>query len=169
MNRIIHVTSATTLTFEDRDYRCAIGKGGFCSPQEKTEGDGKTPLGTYPLRECWYRLDRIAPPQTHLTTHIISPDDGWCDAPKHPYYNKPITLPFETSHETLWREDNRYDVMVPMGYNDAPIVPGKGSAIFFHLAAEDYRPTEGCVAVNLEDMRELLNATHMRIEPENQA
>jgi L,D-peptidoglycan transpeptidase YkuD (ErfK/YbiS/YcfS/YnhG family) len=31
-----------------------------------------------------------------------------------------------------------------------------GSAIFMHCASEDYRPTEGCVALAEEDLRALL-------------
>lgn len=61
-------------------------------------------------------------------------------------------------HEALWREDHVYDIVVPLGYNDSPTVPGKGSAIFMHLAREDYAPTEGCVAVALSDMFEILRS-----------
>ena len=43
-----------------------------------------------------------------------------------------------------------------MGYNDDPVVDGKGSAIFLHLSRSDYSPTAGCVAVQLEDMMKLL-------------
>ncbi|MDP7544127.1 MAG: hypothetical protein QF758_05940 [Alphaproteobacteria bacterium] len=37
-------------------------------------------------------------------------------------------------------------------------MPGKGSAIFLHLAAADYAPTQGCVAVARDDLLELLAA-----------
>jgi L,D-peptidoglycan transpeptidase YkuD (ErfK/YbiS/YcfS/YnhG family) len=39
-----------------------------------------------------------------------------------------------------------------LGYNDAPVLPGRGSAIFLHLAAPDYRPTEGCIALARADL-----------------
>ncbi len=161
----IYVTSPTTLTYEGKEYACAIGKAGFVSPEEKREGDLKTPTGTYPLRECWYRKDRVAAPKTHLIKRIITEENGWCDAPDHPNYNHHVALPFDASHETLWRSDNRYDIIIPLGYNDDPVVAGKGSAIFFHLASDDYQGTEGCIAVSLEDMVTLLSATHMRIDP----
>lgn len=64
--------------------------------------------------------------------------------------------PFSASHEILWREDHLYDVIVVLGINDDPPIPGKGSAIFFHIAHEDYRPTEGCVAVSKNDMLRIL-------------
>jgi len=86
----------------------------------------------------------------------IAPDDGWCDAPGDPNYNRRITFPFAASAEHLWREDRVYDVVVVLGYNDDPPVPGKGSAIFLHLARPGYTPTEGCVALGEADMEAFL-------------
>jgi L,D-peptidoglycan transpeptidase YkuD (ErfK/YbiS/YcfS/YnhG family) len=37
----------------------------------------------------------------------------------------------------MWREDHLYDLVLVLGYNDDPVVPGKGSAIFLHLARPD--------------------------------
>ena len=93
-----------------------------------------------------------------LPVQQIAPDDGWCDAPDHARYNLPVKLPFAPSHEKLWRDDQLYDLMIPLGYNDDAIVPGQGSAIFFHLAREGYQPTEGCVAIAEHHMRQLLPA-----------
>ncbi len=38
-----------------------------------------------------------------------------------------------------------------LGYNDDPVVKGKGSAIFLHLARPDYAVTQGCVALACDD------------------
>lgn len=146
------------LIFNGKTYRCAIGKGGFAA--DKHEGDGCTPLGTFALRECWYRADRLKKPRTHLPLRIISAQDGWCDDPESPDYNKHVKLPYSFSHEELWREDHRYDLIVPLGYNDGPILPGKGSAIFMHIAAPGYTGTEGCVALAQEDLLEILPHLH---------
>lgn len=151
---IIEVLNANTLWFNGRTYTCSIGKNGFtASPKE---GAQQTPLGDFALRECWYRPDRLDAPVTGLPIRKIGRDDGWCDAPEHPDYNLHVKLPFPASHETLWRDDHTYDIVVPIGFNDIDIVPGKGSAIFFHLAKPDYTPTLGCVAVALNDMLEIL-------------
>ncbi|HEU5047715.1 MAG TPA: L,D-transpeptidase family protein [Rickettsiales bacterium] len=150
----IYVTGPNELEFLGQKYTCAIGKHGFTdTPQE---GAKKTPLGSFYLRECWYRPDRVTPPETKLKLRPIAEDDGWCDAPEHKDYNKHVKLPFPASHEKLWREDHMYDIIVPIGFNDTEIVPGKGSAIFFHLAKPDYSPTLGCVAISLEHMLEIL-------------
>ena len=94
--------------------------------------------------------------KTMLPTHPITKLDGWCDDPEHLLYNTLVQLPIEASHEKLWREDPRYDIVVVLGHNDAPIVPYRGSAIFMHVATADHRPTEGCVALDLHGLITIL-------------
>jgi len=129
--------------------RCALGRGGVVPAAEKREGDGASPLGAWPMRRLFYRPDRLAAPETKLPRVPLSPNDGWCDDPAHPLYNRFVMRPFGGSHEALWRDDGVYDVVVELGYNDDPVVPGRGSAIFMHVAQPDYAPTEGCVALAL--------------------
>lgn len=140
----------------DLDSTCAIGRSGVIAAPEKREGDGASPLGKWRLKRVFYRTDRIDRPETELPTIPLKETDGWCDAADHPLYNRAISLPFPASHEKLWREDHAYDVIVELAHNDDPVVAGLGSAIFFHLAHDDGRPTEGCVAVSLEDMLDVL-------------
>jgi L,D-peptidoglycan transpeptidase YkuD (ErfK/YbiS/YcfS/YnhG family) len=150
-----------------RTYRCAIGKGGFST--HKKEGDGATPVGVFPLRACWYRADKVALPRTDLPLFVIEQHDGWSDDPKDPHYNQRVLLPYAYSHEKLWRDDAVYDLIVPIGYNDAPVVAGAGSAIFMHVAKPGYEPTEGCVALAREDLLEVLEhlsaSSHIDIQP----
>ena len=145
-----------TFTFADRTLRCAIGKGGVVAADDKAEGDGASPVGVWTMKRVYYRPDRGPAPETGLETVPINRHDGWCDAPDHPLYNRPVTLPFEPSHEKLWRDDHVYDLIVELAHNDAPVRPGFGSAVFFHLAHQDYRPTEGCVASSKADMLKTL-------------
>ena len=148
------VTPDGFLRLGDRSFRCALGRGGIV--RDKREGDGGTPAGTWPLRAILYRPDRVAPPPSSLPSSIIRPDDGWCDAPADPNYNRAVPLPYPASVERLWREDGLYDLLAVIGYNDAPPIPGLGSAIFLHVARPDYGPTEGCVALALPDLVEIL-------------
>lgn len=148
--------SGQTLAFNGKTYRCAIGKSGIIAADKKREGDGATPEGTWRVRECWYRPDRVSAPETGLKLRPITKQDGWCDDPKHPRYNRHVTLPFEGHHEQLWLEDGVYDIIVPLGYNDDPPVPDLGSAIFLHVARPDYAPTEGCVALAKKDLLGIL-------------
>lgn len=298
------IVSGNELFFAGKTYKCAIGKNGFSA--DKKEGDGCTPLGTFPLRECWYRADKIAKPKTNLPLKIIAENDGWCDDANSPEYNRHILLPLPLGegrgegnyqyasqesidfarslrkeptspenklwyvlrnrqmnghkfrrqhpigkyiadfycdelrliieldgeshfiaeginndkirskfleeqsykiarftnveikenfegvvqsiyeltkaltpplsqgerefninlsqgergqvprHEKLWRDDDIYDLIIPLGYNDSQVVPGKGSAIFMHVVRANYEPTEGCIALKLEGLLEML-------------
>jgi L,D-peptidoglycan transpeptidase YkuD (ErfK/YbiS/YcfS/YnhG family) len=130
--------------------RAAIGPGGIGF--KGGEGDGITPRGTFAVREIFYRADRIAKPDVRLTLRAIAPDDGWCDAPDDANYNRLVKLPYPASAEQMWRADHLYDLVAVLGYNDDPVVPGRGSAIFLHLARPDYSPTHGCVALALDDV-----------------
>ena len=140
--------------WKDRRVRCALGRGGVRA--EKREGDGATPIGCFPLRGVLYRPDRLPAPETRLPVQPIAEDDGWCDEPNDPAYNRPVKLPYPASHERMWREDGLYDLVVILGHNDDPPEPGAGSAIFLHLARPNYEPTEGCVALSRDDLLELL-------------
>src|ERR1700730_17585825 len=152
MNLIVHPRD--TASWGDRRFRCAIGRGG--RRHDKREGDGATPVGAWPMRRLLYRADRMALPRAGWPTSAIGATDGWCDAPLDAAYNQPVRLPYPASAETLWREDGVYDLIVPLGYNDAPVVPGGGSAIFLHVARADFAPTEGCVALALADLLTVL-------------
>jgi L,D-peptidoglycan transpeptidase YkuD (ErfK/YbiS/YcfS/YnhG family) len=134
--------------------RCALGRAGIGA--QKREGDGATPIGAFVLRRVFYRADRMPPPQTVLPCQGITPSDGWCDAPNDPAYNRLVALPYPASTETLWRDDHLYDLLVVLGHNDNPVVPGQGSAIFLHLASPDYAPTAGCVALGRDDLLAVL-------------
>jgi len=136
-------------------YACRIGRAG--ATVDKREGDLKSPVGSFAMRWCYWRPDKCAqPPATLLPLMEIGPNDGWCDDPAHPLYNQPVTLPFEGRHEKLWREDDVYDLVIPLGYNDDPPHAGKGSAIFMHLMRPDGVGTEGCVALQRADLLALL-------------
>ena len=135
-----------------RRLRCALGRSGVVAANDKREGDGATPAGLWAFRRALYRPDRLKAPDTALKLAPITPQDGWCDAASDPLYNRPVTLPFAASHEALWRDDALYDLIVVLGHNDDPPVAGRGSAIFLHVAAKDYAPTEGCVALSRDDL-----------------
>lgn len=144
------------LTWQTHRVRCALGRGGIRI--DKREGDGATPAGAFPLRRLLFRADRLAKPVTGLPAEAIRADDGWCDDPRNPSYNRPVRLPFAASHEKLWRADALYDLVAVVGHNDNPPVPGMGSAIFLHVAKPDWGPTEGCVALTRDDFLRLLAA-----------
>ena len=155
---IFTATSDGRFDLGDRTCPCALGKGGVVRADHKREGDGCSPLGTWPIRQIFFRPDQkfAALMPAGLTTTATKPSDGWCDAPDDAQYNRHVVLPYPASAEHLWLEDRVYDVVVVLGHNDDPPVPFMGSAIFLHLARPDYSPTAGCVALNEADMEAFL-------------
>lgn len=156
MNRarqIWRVTARGQFFFPDgRVHPCALGRNGCIAADHKREGDGKTPLGNWPVRGLLFRADRNPVDRAALPARAIRPWDGWCDDADDPRYNQPVRHPDPASHERLFRTDGLYDLIVPLGFNDDPVVPGRGSAIFLHCAKPGLKPTAGCVALAKEDL-----------------
>lgn len=171
MNIIVQTSSfdaATgTLIAGANRYPCTLGRTGVTI--DKAEGDGKTPIGTYPLRYLLYRADRLEKPETGLPAHILDAATGWCEDPSHPDYNTRVTLPHDSVVDRMTRDDHLYDLTVVIGYNDDPVVPGRGSAIFMHLMRDDGSPTAGCVGLKLQDLLAVLklcdSSSHITVLP----
>ena len=142
------------LTIEGLCVPCALGRSGKIV--RKREGDGATPVGSFPLRFALYRADRMLKPVTGLPIRTLSPFDGWCDDTTDRRYNCLVRHPYPASAEQLWRADNLYDVIVVIGHNYKPRLSGAGSAIFLHVARDGLKPTEGCIAVKASDMRKVM-------------
>jgi L,D-peptidoglycan transpeptidase YkuD (ErfK/YbiS/YcfS/YnhG family) len=156
--RLVADGRAGLLQADGRAIPCSIGKGGLVAAADKQEGDGASPIGVWPIRGVLLRPDRVMlPERLQLPWRWLRPSDGWSDAVDDPAYNRPVRHPHGFSAETLWREDELYDVIVVLGHNDDPVVPGAGSAIFFHCW-RDGAATEGCVAIARAAMLALLPA-----------
>jgi L,D-peptidoglycan transpeptidase YkuD (ErfK/YbiS/YcfS/YnhG family) len=149
------VTPAGNLTMDGDTFRVALGYGGIRA--DKREGDGATPAGLLPLRKVLYRPDRQPAPICAVSVRRLAPYDGWCDDPTHAAYNSLVRLPINARAEALWREDALYDIIGVLGWNDRPVEPARGSAIFLHVARPDFASTEGCVALSLETLLDVLS------------
>ena len=152
MEAILHPDGR--LIWRGQPLRAALGKAGV--RVHKEEGDSATPVGLLPLRRVLYRADRLNPPRCAVPVEPIAQYDGWCDDPGHRDYNRPVRLPHEGRHEELWRRDGVYDIVGVLGWNDQPVVKGRGSAIFLHVARPHHEPTEGCVALALQELTRVL-------------
>lgn len=142
------------LVADGRTFACALGRSGM--RPIKREGDGATPIASMPVLDGYFRADRMTRPACPLPLQAIGPRDGWCDALSDANYNRPVTLPFPASHETMMRADRLYDICIVLDWNFRARMRGGGSAIFLHIARPGFPPTEGCVAVAPQTMRWLL-------------
>jgi L,D-peptidoglycan transpeptidase YkuD (ErfK/YbiS/YcfS/YnhG family) len=132
----------------------ALGRGGIIA--NKREGDGGTPRGTFRPRRLWWRADRHPRPRTFLPIRAIRAEDVWCEDPHSRHYNRPIRLGSDRSGDRLRRDDHLYDFIVEIDHNTSPRVAGLGSAVFIHLARENFLPTAGCVSMTKSAMLRLL-------------
>jgi len=150
----IIIIEKDTLLYDEFKFKCSIGKNGKTS--KKIEGDNKTPKGFYALGPLYYRKDRLPKLSTKLKKIEIMKNFGWCDDVKSKFYNKPIKTNINVRHEKLYRDDKKYDLLIPIEYNSKKPKKNKGSAIFLHLTS-NYKKTQGCVAIKEKDMLILLN------------
>ena len=146
---IIYLKNKYTLKIDEYEFKCSIGKNGLSNT--KIEGDKKTPKGMYELGPLYYRADKVNIPKILINSIKIKPDMGWCDDLNFPTkYNKLIKTNKKINHEKLYRNDRKYDLLIPIKYNSKKTILGKGSCIFIHLT-KNYKPTAGCIALNKKD------------------
>lgn len=130
-----------------------VGRAGVIAGAQKREGDGHTPAGIYPLQTAFGYAPTLA---TGLQYRQATADDYWVDEATAPDYNTWVQGKPKVSAEAMRREDDAYSVGAVIEYNTAPVVPGRGSAIFFHVWSGPDHPTAGCVAVAAADARRVL-------------
>ncbi len=148
------------LIYDNYKVKCAIGKRGIGI--KKNEGDLITPKGTYKIEGIFYRPDKIQNLRTKIRKKPIYKNMGWCDDPKSKKYNQLIKLPFRFNCEKLYRADGIYDIILVLDFNTNPIKKNRGSAIFIHIAKNNYSPTKGCVAIKRSDLKKLVKRINER-------
>jgi len=150
---IIFLKNKHTLQVDDFYFKCCIGQNGLTTT--KVEGDNKTPIGLYALGPLYYRKEKFTRLSTKLKKIQIKKNMGWCDDVNSKLYNKPIKTNTQFRHEKLYRNDRKYDLLIPIKYNFIKPKINKGSAIFLHLT-NNYKKTKGCIAIKEKDMLILL-------------
>jgi L,D-peptidoglycan transpeptidase YkuD (ErfK/YbiS/YcfS/YnhG family) len=132
---------------------CALGPAGIV--RLKREGDMGTPAGRFPLLWGYCRPDRVRLRAAGAPLRPLARDQGWCEDPASPRYNRPVRLPARDCTDRMWREDHLYDLTFVLDQNFTRRARGCGSATFFHLARPGLTPTAGCVAISRADMLKL--------------
>ncbi len=126
------------------------------------EGSKLTPRGYYALGPSF---GEAADPGIDMEYFQLHDYDYWIDDVNSPYYNQHVDgryIKDWSSAEDLGNMLNYYKYAVVIRYNMDPIVPGKGSAFFFHM---DTKPTSGCVGTTEETMRQVFSWLHESAEP----
>jgi hypothetical protein len=152
---MIIINKSGYLKYKHIKFKCALGKSGI--GKKKIEGDNITPKGTFKIIKIYYRKDKITKINSAFKLIEIKKNMGWCDDPKSKKYNQLIKLPSKYRHEKLFRNDRIYDLILVLDYNTNPVIKNKGSAIFIHIAKNNYCKTKGCIALKREDLIEIVS------------
>ena len=153
------------LTYKNYKAKCAIGKRGI--GLKRKEGDLITPKGNYKIKYIMFRKDRIRNIKSKVKKIEIKKNMGWCDDPQSKEYNKIVKLPSVYSHEKLYKKENIYDLILVLNYNMNPVKKNRGSAIFIHIAKNNYSNTAGCIAIKknhfLKILKDIKSDTSVKI------
>jgi L,D-peptidoglycan transpeptidase YkuD (ErfK/YbiS/YcfS/YnhG family) len=151
-----------------------LGWSGLYKADERRQGTGKTPAGTFAIPSAFGRLPD---PGTGLPYRQFDRDDAWTYSDRHPLtYNVFQTVASSWSSyggdvERLWTYGRQYDYVAVLDYNlpGGPIRRGRdgirraaepadtraGGGIFLHVT--NGRTTAGCIAIPRGTMRDVLD------------
>ncbi len=128
-----------------------VGRNGVSAKKE--EGDGKTPVGLFGITLAFGTSDLT---DLGLPYRRITEESYWVDDSNSIFYNQWV----EGTEQKDWNSAEHmidYSASYAQGfvidYNMSPVVPGAGSAIFFHCGD---RPTSGCVATSRDNVQKIL-------------
>jgi L,D-peptidoglycan transpeptidase YkuD (ErfK/YbiS/YcfS/YnhG family) len=126
------------------------GAGGFA--ERKREGDGRSPVGSFPVTEAF----GLGNPGTSLPYRTLrASGDCWSATPGRDYneYYSGRCRPADEDLSAIMRKGS-YRQAVVIDYNRPHAVPGRGSAIFLHVGG--VTPTAGCVSIPEGKLREIM-------------
>ena len=132
-----------------------VGKNG---PGKQSEGDTKTPLGTWVIGEAYGIKDN---PGSKVKYTKVTEDMYWCATGSNSKkYNNLIYK--SENPDADYSEDEHlidypgvYNYLLDLGYN-AACAPYAGNAIFLHCWRGENSPTGGCVGISEENMVKVL-------------
>lgn len=146
-------------------WTARVGRKGLSA--NRREGDGTTPIGTFPIGPVMYG---VAPnPGVRFRYRRIVCGDYWVEDPRSPHYNRfrHVTCgsppPFRVKGERLWEATTAYRHFAVVEFNMRPVVPGRGSGIFLH--ATTGRSTNGCISLPVAQLRQTLRWLDPRAKP----
>lgn len=126
----------------------------------KQEGDGRSPAGIFSIGTAF------GDPQhqscAKKISYLLITEDLECvDDPRSKYYNRfvqssSIDQPDWNSSEKMQEIGPLYALGFVVEHNHNPIVPGDGSAIFFHIWRSPDQGSAGCTTMEESDLKALV-------------
>ena len=170
--QLITVEAATTRTtyatarIWRRSGRCWVAAGGPYPARvgrnglrvNRREGDGTTPIGTFPIASTMY--GNAPNPGVRFRYTRLRCGDWWVEDSRSPAYNTfqrlgcGVRPPFKVTTPDMSKEQRAYAHLAVIEFNMHPVVPGRGSAIFLH--AQTGSATNGCISLRRNDLVRVL-------------
>lgn len=126
----------------------------------KKEGDGRAPVGTFPLKYAFGFASK--PEQLNFPYTKIEESTECVDDPASSHYNKIVDrykvgiLDWKSS-EKMREIEPEYELGVFVAYNTYPVRSGDGSCIFLHVWKDAETPTSGCTAMARNDLERIIS------------
>ncbi len=146
-------------------FEAVIGTNGIT--EDKREGDGKTPVGLYPLLAVfgWKEHQVRHMPFISIHGYLEAIDD-----PASRYYNQIVDCrlihdPDWQSSEKMQEVGSPYEIGVVIGYNMPYPIAGKGSCIFLHVFQSIEAGTAGCIALPLQHVKRIAEWLRSDLSP----
>ena len=131
------------------------GRNGLKLAAERQEGDGTTPIGSFPILTAFGQGSN---PGTAMTWRQITPQSYWSG--EESTYNTWVESSTPIGGEHLQDYSICYEYAMAVGFNVNPTVYKRGSAIFLHVKNPETWSSSGCVSVERSRMLSLLSACH---------
>lgn len=148
-------------------YKVNLGVKGMALPDQKKEGDLKTPSGFYPISFAFgYKKDI----DTKMDFVVVGKNHVWvCDTISDDY-NKMVVdtdgrYKNNIKNEKLLRPDVLNKYAIAIGYNMSPIIKGKGSAVFMHVERSTNHKTAGCISMPEKKIIDLIKWLDPQMNP----
>lgn len=129
---------------------------------QKRESDGRAPAGVFAIGGV-YGYEADVPRHPALPYRRVTPSDLWVEDAQSPYYNRHLVLPNGRNPTTDWEKkqqmkqaDPAHKLKLFIAHNaGSGVLPGAGSAIFFHIWREGgAKPSTGCTVMEESVLRE---------------
>ena len=139
-----------------RPYPARVGRNGL--RVNRHEGDGTTPIGTFPIGPTMYGDGPN--PGVRFRYVRLRCGDWWVEDPRSPDYNRfqrigcGVRPPFRVATPDMSKSPRAYVHLAVVEFNMHPTVPGRGSGIFLH--AQTGGPTNGCISLRRGDLVHVL-------------
>ena len=133
---------------------CGHGRNGL--KVDKVEGDGATPVGSFPILFA-FGFEENFP--TEMTYKKISPRTN-LSGQSGEYYNKWVEYEKDLPPGDRLIDAYQFKYGMNTGFNINPTIPGKGSGIFVHCKTYGTWKSAGCVTLPEKIMIELLKKSH---------